>query len=209
MSWLFAPLYDFAMRSTEEACLTDWRQEVLSVAVGSVIEIGAGTGANLPLYPPAVRQVTLVEPDPGMRRQLARKVRGADDPRLVISDASAQCLPFDDGSFDTAVSTLVLCTVPDPEGALREIHRVLRPGGALLYLEHVHADSDPGRARWQRRWNPLWRRLMGGCELTRQTGETIQSAGFHLETCVPESMRKALPIVRPTIRGVARRPGAG
>ncbi|MEC9073068.1 MAG: methyltransferase domain-containing protein [Myxococcota bacterium] len=205
MSWFVAPLYDLLMRRTEAACLRPWRAEILMSARGRVLEIGAGTGANLGLYPEAVEALTLLEPDGGMRRQLHKKLKQHQSHSPEIVDASAEALPFDDASFDTVVSTLVLCTVPEPLTALGELYRVLRRGGALLYLEHVHAADNPSRARWQRRFNPLWRSLMGGCELTRDTATAMEQAGFTVETCVRESMRKALPLVRPTIRGLARR----
>jgi ubiquinone/menaquinone biosynthesis C-methylase UbiE len=114
-------------------------------------------------------------------------------------------LPFDDGAFDAVVSTLVLCSVPDVERALAEVRRVLRPGGKLLFLEHVAADDRPDRLAWQRRLEPLWMRISGNCHLTRRTGEAIRAAGFRVQRETRESMRKALPIVRPSVRGLAVR----
>ncbi len=204
MNWLVARVYDGIMRPTEEACLRRWRSELLAGAVGEVLEIGAGTGANLGHYPEGLG-LTLAEPDPHMRRQLQLRVagRGAG---VAISEGSALALPFEDGRFDAVVSTLVLCSVPDLERSLAEIYRVLAPGGALLFLEHV-VSEDPGRRAWQHRIEPLWRRVAGNCHLTRDTAAAIAAAGFELEAVERESMRKAAVFLRASVRGVARKPG--
>jgi ubiquinone/menaquinone biosynthesis C-methylase UbiE len=204
MPWLMAKLYDRMMAGTEEACLRDWRRELLSEAKGEVLEIGAGTGANLTHYPSSVTRLCLAEPDPHMRSQLEHKV--AAGPRKVeVVDAGAERLPFPDASFDTVVGTLVLCSVQDPAAAIAELYRVLRPGGQLIFLEHVAAQDNPGRLRWQRRFEPLWKRIAGNCHLTRETGAALRRAGFELLREEHASMRKAPPIVRPTIRGLARK----
>jgi SAM-dependent methyltransferase len=200
MSWFLAAIYDRYMRKSEQACLASWRAELLAAARGDVLEVGAGTGANLPCYPAAVTRLVLCEPDPHMRARLAPRAAG----RAELCAASADSLPFADASFDAVVSTLVLCSVPSPDRTLAELHRVLRPGGALLYLEHVAAE-DPGRLRWQRRLEPVWRQLAGNCHLTRHTHDAIVRAGFTIDHEARESMRKALPILRPTIRGAAIR----
>lgn len=203
MSWLMAAIYDRFMRRTE-AHLVPWRATLLSGLSGRVLELGAGTGVNLAFYPRALDRLVLAEPDRHMRARLAaRVVRERPDAEVV--DASAEALPFDDGAFDAVVSTLVLCSVRDVERALEEARRVLRPGGALLFLEHVAADERPARLRWQRRLEPIWKRLAGNCHLTRRTAEAIASAGFVLEVCERESLRQALPFTRPSVRGVARR----
>jgi len=111
-----------------------------------------------------------------------------------------------DESFDAVVSTLVLCSVRDVHGALREIFRVLRPGGRLLFVEHVAAHPDSRRFAWQRRLEPLWKRVAGNCHLTRDTEGALRRAGFQLEGIERESMRKAMPFIRRCIRGVARKP---
>lgn len=202
MSWLFATIYDAFMARTERACLGAWRRELLGQLRGSVLEIGAGTGANLVHYPEALDRLVLTETDEHMLRRLARNP-GAQG-RAEIVPASAAALPFPDASFDVVVSTLVLCTVPDPERALAEVHRVLRPSGAFVFLEHVAADGASRRA-WQRRTEPLWSRLAEGCHVTRDTRAAIANAGFGFDSLVEDEMKKALPIVKPTIRGVARR----
>ncbi|MBX3222696.1 MAG: methyltransferase domain-containing protein [Labilithrix sp.] len=206
MSWLFATVYDPFMRRTEEACLAEWRRDLLGALperAGRVLEIGAGTGANVALYPRTLERLVLTDADEHM---LVRLRRRPDTAHAEIVRASAGALPFEDASFDAVVSTLVLCSVPDPMAALGEIRRVLRPGGALIFLEHVAAEDAPARLRWQRRIEPLWSRLAGNCHLTRDTASAIERAGFTFETLTRESMRKSLPIVRPTIRGVARKP---
>ncbi len=203
MSRLFAAIYDPFMRSTEQACLSRWRADLLTQASGDVIELGAGTGVNLPFYGSQVTRLVLTEPDGHMRAKL--RTRAGLRPAVDVRAASADALPFDDATFDTVVSTLVLCSVPDVGRALAEVRRVLRPGGRLLFLEHVAADDRPARLAWQRRLEPLWCRVAGNCHLTRRTDEEIRAAGFVVEEQIRESVRKALPIVRPSVRGVARR----
>jgi ubiquinone/menaquinone biosynthesis C-methylase UbiE len=209
MSWLMAAVYDRFCSAMEEACLTEWRQHLLGSLRGAVLEVGAGTGVNVPLYPDSLERLVLTEPDPHMRRQLERKHGHLLGGRIEFVDAVAESLPADDGSFDVVVSTLVLCSVPEPARSLREIHRVLRPGGRFMFLEHVAADPhhEPARRRWQHRLEPLWKRVAGNCHLTRETEAHIRDAGFELEWVERESLRKALPIIRPSIRGAAVRPG--
>jgi ubiquinone/menaquinone biosynthesis C-methylase UbiE len=203
MSWFMAAIYDRFMRETERACLQAWRAELLAEAGGATLEVGAGTGANLPHYPRSVDRLVLAEPDRAMRARL--EARADAQARVVeIVDATVEALPFADASFDTIVCTLVLCSVGDPDRALGEVRRVLRPGGRFIYVEHVAAE-DPRRLAWQRRLDPFWRHIAGGCRLTRPTGEAIARAGFDVTWQRRESMRKALPIVRPSVRGVAVR----
>jgi ubiquinone/menaquinone biosynthesis C-methylase UbiE len=212
MSWLMAALYDRGLRSTEEACLHAWRAEVLGGLTGEVLEVGAGTGLNLPHYPDAVERLVLSEPDRHMRAKLVEKLRGNGEGggcRIEISDTSLESLPMEDASFDAVVGTLMLCSVRDLDAALAEAFRVLRPGGRLAFLEHVAAEDRPGRLRWQRRIEPVWKRISGNCHLTRRTEDAIRAAGFDIEWIRRESMRKSIPVVRPTIRGVARKPRPG
>lgn len=209
MGRLFAAIYDPFMAATERACLQQWRSVLLADVAGRVIEIGPGTGQSLahyPHYPETVQRLVLAEPDRHMRARLAGRVPAALTDRVEIIDAPADRLPFDEGSFDAVVSSLVLCTVPDLEATLREIFRVLAPGGRLLFLEHVADDERPDRLRWQARLEPLWKRLAGGCHLTRRTDEAITAAGLQLEQLERASMRKANPLTRRSIRGVARKP---
>jgi ubiquinone/menaquinone biosynthesis C-methylase UbiE len=144
-----------------------------------------------------------------MRARLRRRAAAIARP-VEIVDASLERLPLADGSVDAVVGTLVLCSVPRLDEAVTEIKRVLRPGGRFVFLEHVAAEDRPRRLRWQRRVEPLWRRVAGNCHLTRQTADAIGAAGFHFESVKRESMRKAWSLVRPTIRGVAvKAPAAG
>lgn len=202
-SLLIATIYDRFMQSGEDACVGAWRQELLAHAKGRVLEVGAGTGLNLKHYPATVSELVLCEPDPNMRRKLSSRVRDRNvDVPVEIVGAQAERLPFSDASFDTVVSTLVLCSVRDPAAALQEIRRVLRPDGIFVFLEHV-ADEDPGRLAWQRRIEPFWKRMAGNCHLQRRTCTFMQEAGFTFDRLERDKMTKALPFVRSTIRGSA------
>jgi ubiquinone/menaquinone biosynthesis C-methylase UbiE len=196
----FAALYDRGLKATEENGLRDMRREVLAGASGRTIDLGAGTGVNLDLFPQAVSELVMAEPDPHMLKQLRAKAAGRGG--VEISGASAQELPFADDSFDTAVFTLVLCTVPDPAAALRETARVLKPGGKLLFIEHVRAD-EAGLARWQDRLEKPWRFLADGCHCNRDTVALIEASPLKLERAEQGQLPKAPPIVRPLIRGSA------
>jgi ubiquinone/menaquinone biosynthesis C-methylase UbiE len=175
---IFAALYERMGDSTERRWMGRRRRRLLAGARGAALEIGGGTGANLSHYR-NVDRVVVAEPDPFMRRRLARKLEDARVP-VEVSAAGAEALPFPDGSFDTVVSTLVLCTVPDQESALDEVRRVLRPGGRLLFIEHVRAAGST--AHWQDLLEPLWGRLLGGCHPNRDTVAAIEEAGFEIET---------------------------
>ena len=175
---IFAALYDPIGASMERRWMGGRRRRLLARASGAVLEIGGGTGANLSHYQ-HVDRVVVAEPDPFMRRRLTRKLEDARVP-IEVSTAGAEELPFPDRSFDTVVSTLVLCTVPDQDSALDEVRRVLRPGGRLLFIEHVRAAGST--ARWQDRLEPLWRRLLGGCHPNRATAAAIENAGFEIDT---------------------------
>lgn len=205
MSWLTAAVYDRFMRVSEQACLAQWRADLLRELSGEVLEVGAGTGATLALYPKSVTRLVVCEPDRHMRRKLGAKRDALGMRAVEICDAGLGTLPFAAASFDAVVCSLVLCSVPDQQAALAEIARVLRPGGRFVFLEHVAADSRPNRLKWQRRIEPVWKRLMDNCHLTRRTEAAIAAAGFEIEAIQRESIRKALPIVRPSIRGVARK----
>jgi ubiquinone/menaquinone biosynthesis C-methylase UbiE len=199
----FAAMYDRGLKATEEAGLREMRRELLAGAGGRVLELGAGTGVNLDLYPDAVEDLVLVEPDPHMAKRLRAKL--AESPRAAaVVEAPAERLPCDDESFDTAVATLVLCTIPDPSAALAEAARVLKPGGQLLFVEHVRAE-DPGLARWQDRLEKPWRFLGDGCHCNRDTLATIESSRFRLGAVERNRLPKAPPIVSPLVRGSAVR----
>ena len=208
MGYLMSLVYDRVMRGVEEAGLRAWRRALLAQASGRVLEVGAGTGVNLGLYPEAVDELVASEPDRWMVKRLERAAAQVSRPRVTVAQASLEGLPFEDGAFDTVVCTLVLCSVPELAEAVGEIKRVLRPGGRLLFLEHVAARDRPTRLRWQRRVEPVWRRVAGGCCLTRRTEEALRSAGFSIEAIERESMRKVFALARPSIRGVAVKPEA-
>ncbi|HEY2073421.1 MAG TPA: methyltransferase domain-containing protein [Gaiellaceae bacterium] len=196
----FALTYDRMLAKVEKAGLRARRQALLADVGGRVLEIGGGTGANLPHYGEAVESLTITEPDPSMLRRLERHVREQARPVTVLR-APAEDLPFDDDSFDVVVSTLVLCGVDDQPRAVRELHRVLRPGGRLVFIEHVRAD-EPRLARLQDRMNGL-NRFVAGCDCNRSTLETIRAAGFQVETVERDTLKKMPKFVRPMIAGAA------
>jgi ubiquinone/menaquinone biosynthesis C-methylase UbiE len=196
----FAATYDRLSRKNEELGVRALRQSLLGDARGSVLEIGGGTGANLPFYEGEVESLVVTEPEPAMLRRLQRKAR-EQAPLAKILRAPAEDLPFEDSSFDTVVSTLVLCGVDDQQRALREIRRVLKPGGRLLFLEHVRSD-DPKFARFQDRINWL-NRFMVDCDCNRPTLSTIEGANFTVSRIEHATMPKAPKFVRPLIVGTA------
>ena len=172
-------------------------------AYGCTLEIGSGTGLNLRHYPDDLDELVLLEPDATMRPRLERRLeRGGRAARVV--DGSAERLPLADQSVDTVVSTLVLCTVDAPDLALQEIMRVLRPGGQLLFLEHVRSES-PTLAYWQDRLAAPWRRFARGCRCNRATAALIAACGLEPEPVSAASWNGMPPIVRPLIAGRAQK----
>lgn len=203
---LSAAMYDPFLALGERRGMAGRRRALLATATGSVLEVGAGTGANVHAYPAGLQELVLSEPDPAMGRRLERAAaRSRPDARVVR--AGAEDLPFPDDSFDVVVSTLVLCTVPDPVAAVAEIRRVLRPGGRLLYLEHVRSD-DPRLARWQERLATPWRRFASGCDCTRSTLELLAES-FVVELPVRDTWSGMPAIVRPLVMGAAVPRAAG
>jgi ubiquinone/menaquinone biosynthesis C-methylase UbiE len=202
-SRLFAATYDRMSARTEKAGLATHRELLLAGASGRVLEIGGGTGANLPYYGASVESLTLTEPEVPMLKRLEKRAR-EHAPRATVLRAPAEDLPFEEDSFDTAVSTLVLCGVADQPRALRELRRVLRPGGRLLFLEHVRSD-DPGEARHQDRMNGL-NRFVVGCDCNRPTLDSIKAAGFQVREIEQTVVPKAPKYVRPLIVGAAESP---
>jgi ubiquinone/menaquinone biosynthesis C-methylase UbiE len=198
---VFAAMYDKVGKGSEDAGLRDERHRLLSMAEGSTIEIGAGTGLNLTLYPATVTRLVLAEPDRHMRARLSRKVEDASSAAEVI-DAPAEHLPFPDATFDTAVVTLVLCSVEDQQSALREIARVVKPGGRLLFLEHVRSE-DEKVARSQDRIRPFYNLV--GCNPNRSTLAAIEASPFTVESVEHGEVPKAPKFERPMIVGSARR----
>ena len=204
-SRFFASTYDRFSKGMEEAGLAEMRRNLIAGASGDVLEIGGGTGANLGYYGAGVGSVTVTEPEPPMLKRLQRKVREQSSEATVLR-APAEDLPFEDASFDTVVSTLVLCGVDDQPRAVRELRRVLRPGGRLIFIEHVRSD-DPRKAKMQDRMNPL-NRFMVCCDCNRPTLDTIRSAGFEVTELERTELPKAPPFARPLIVGTARAPVA-
>jgi ubiquinone/menaquinone biosynthesis C-methylase UbiE len=203
---VFAATYDRFSAKAERDCFAAHRQTLLSAASGDVLEIGGGTGANLPFYNGAVSTLTITEPEKPMVRRLQKHIQQRK-PEAKLLRAPAEDLPFNDESFDAVVSTLVLCTVEDQPRALRELRRVLRPGGKLLFMEHVRSD-DEKLARWQDRLLPLNVRLMHGCHCNRATLVGIRAAGFEVDQVEFGVITHAPAFVRPLIVGVAERPVA-
>jgi SAM-dependent methyltransferase len=197
----FATLYDPLLWLGERAGMADRRRSLLARAQGRTVELGSGTGLNLRYYPDDLDELILTEPEPAMRVRLAQRVRRVR-PQGRVLDASAEHLPFADGAVDTVVSTLVLCTVDDAAPALREIARVLRPGGRLLFLEHVRSAS-PRLAHWQDRLARPWHAFAEGCHCNRDTRELIRSSGLDVADVTEAAWGGMFPIVRPLIIGTA------
>ncbi len=200
----FARIYPALSRSEEKAGVTEQRRLLLAGLSGSVIEVGAGNGLNFPHYPAEVAAVLPVEPEPRLRTLATRSAAGAPVPVEVTAGAGER-LPAGDGAFDAAVAGFVLCSVADQGTVLRELLRVLKPGGQLRFLEHVRAQT-PGLLRFQRAVDAtVWPLLLGGCHTSRDTAAAIEQAGFRIEQIerfdLPES---SVPVpAKPHIRGVA------
>ena len=195
-----ALVYDPFVWLGEIAGMRRQRRMLVGSAYGRVVEIGAGTGLNVVHYPDDLAELMLIEPEPGMRRRLARRLE-RHGPVARIIDAPAERLPLADASVDTVVSTLVLCTVDDPETALREIARVLRPDGQLLFIEHVRASSR-FLAQCQDKLLRPWRGFAGGCMCNRRTVELMRACGFTV--AAEDAVWRGLPtIVHPLAVGRA------
>ena len=202
-SKLFALTYDRQMAKVEKAILRALREGLLAGASGDVLEIGGGTGANLPFYRPEAGSLTITEPETAMVRRLERRA-GEQAPEATILRAPAEDLPFEDGTFDVAVSTLVLCGVSDQPRALRQLRRVLRPGGQLLFIEHVRS-GDPRLAHHQDRMNWM-NQLVMRCDCNRPTLTSIQEAGFTVTDVEHLVFHKAPSFASPLIVGRATAP---
>ena len=197
--WLFAAGYD-VLNWGVEGRLAPYRHLTAGRAWGEVVEIGGGTGANLPFYRPDVR-LTMVEPNPHMAKRLYSKAAKLGREVTIVPDVG-EYLPFSDASVDSVVTTLVLCMVDDLHKVVAEARRVLRPGGTLLFYEHVISPSATAR-KWQDRVNPVWRFVTTGCNLNRDISGAIRSAGFTaVEVCAFE-LSVGLPVTIPNIVGAA------
>ncbi len=192
---VFAALYDRFMKQAEKK-VGRHREWIVGGARGKVLEVGAGTGAAFPFYRKA-DEVVALEPDPFMRAKGEARLRGLRN--ISLRPGPVENLPFQDASFDTAVSTLVFCSVATPRRGLSELHRVLRPGGEFRFIEHVRADGLGGPVLDA--ITPFWKRISAGCHLNRRTLDDIRRTGFE----VGEVRRDTLPPGVPLVAGVARR----
>jgi ubiquinone/menaquinone biosynthesis C-methylase UbiE len=199
---VFAALYDRIGARWEERYGADLRRRLLADVRGRVLEVGVGTGLSFPHYPPVDDLVGVEPSEPMLRRARERAAQMARE--ITLLEAPAEQLPFEDESFDTVVTTAVLCTVRDPERALAEIRRVLRPSGQFRFSEHVRA-SDPKLARWQDRLERPWGVIAGGCHPNRRTLAAIEAAGFTVTEVEEGNMPGTPRLVRPYVLGTATR----
>jgi ubiquinone/menaquinone biosynthesis C-methylase UbiE len=174
--WLFPRFLDWSAANNDE--LKALRARTLAAASGRVLELGFGTGLNLGHYPPGVRRIVAVDPNPGMARRARARIAAAGI-EVDYHPITAEALPFEARSFDSVVCTLTLCSIPAVAAALREVHRVLRPGGQFLFFEHGR-HPDANTYRWQRRLNPLWRRVFDGCNIDRDMAGLVSASGLQL-----------------------------
>jgi SAM-dependent methyltransferase len=206
---LFARWYPVVAGWSENAGQRDTRAELVGRARGRTLEIGAGNGYNLPHYGDGVTDLVVTEPSPHMVRLLHRQLIA--QPPLVgaweLVAAGAERLPFDDASFDTVVAVYVHCTIPDPGAALREIARVLRPGGRYLFLEHVRSPDSAALGRLQDIVDKPHTVVAAGCHPNRRFERLLAASPLSVEESVRGRMPRSSPTVRPTVRGVARAPG--
>lgn len=200
---IFPHLMDWSMRGKHRR---REREAALAPAFGDVLELGFGTGLNLPHYPGAVRTLTALEPADMLPRRVARRIGAARMPVERVRRA-AESLPFPPGRFDCVVSTWTLCTIADPVSALREIIRVLRPGGRFLFIEHGRSD-DPAVARWQDRLNPVWKPIGCGCNMNRKIDDLIRRAGLEIRRLDRFLFPGDPRVLGETYRGVAQSPAA-
>ena len=194
-------LTHLAMRQEQ---LQPYRRRMVSAVRGQVLEIGIGSGLNLPLYPEAVQRVIGVDPSPGLLRLASRASRGSTR-RTDLVEGVAEDLPLEDASMDCAVASWTLCSVSEPRRALAEIRRVLAPGGIFSFVEHGLAPEEEKRVRrWQRRLTPVWRRCCGNCHLDRPMADLVRQSGFRLERLETGYARGPRPVTF-MYEGVARR----
>lgn len=193
---ILASILDIAMKPMEGL-----RHRVVPLATGRVLEIGVGTGMNAGIYDLAsVVEIVGIEPDPHMLKRARPRWEALGCPTQLVQ-AGAEDMPFEDSSFDTVVLTFTLCTIPDAEGSVREMHRVLRPDGRLLFAEHTASDHGPMRA-FQGAIDPLWGVFAGGCHLNRDAVALLQAGGFAIDEVIGHG-RGQLNL-SPVHRGVAR-----
>lgn len=196
---LFPWVLDHAMRREP---IERQRPIALAGARGEVLEIGFGTGLNLPHYPREVTRVVALEPNAKVSRRARERIEASPVEVELAALRGDRPLPFDAGRFDSAVSTWTLCTIPDVDRALAEVHRVLKPGGRLFFVEHGLA-SDPGVQRWQHRLNPVSRALGDGCNLDRDIAALLGASPLEVERCDTYYLENTLRLGGYTFRGTA------
>ncbi len=203
---LFVRFYRSSRKTAVKRGENEHRRRALAGLAGRVVEVGAGDGANFPLYPTTVTEVIAVEPEPRLREHAEQAARETSVPIRVVP-GTAEDLPVEDGSTDAVLASLVLCTVPDQATALAEARRVLRPGGELRFYEHVHARHQPLRGLLEvADRSRIWPAVGGGCHPTRDTLNAIEDAGFTVESCDELMFSPSVIIPKiPHILGVARR----
>ncbi len=192
-------LINMAMRN---AHLTPYRERIISAAVGRVVEIGIGSGLNLPFYGPQVKELIGLDPSPQLVEMAKRAAQSFATP-VTFVEGSAEAIPLDDRSIDTVVTTWTLCSIPEAVQALAEMHRVLRPGGQLLFIEHGLAPEESVRV-WQNRVTPLWKCIGGGCHLNRPIQAMIEQAGFTIAALENSYVAKAPRMMSYIYEGRAR-----
>jgi ubiquinone/menaquinone biosynthesis C-methylase UbiE len=173
---IVSPLIDLSMRNKR---LRPYRERVAGAAEGRILDVGIGSGMNLPFYAPQAREIFGLEPSPWLLARARRKAQRTQVP-VHLLEGSAERIPLAAHSMDTVVLTWTGCSIPDIATALGEMRRVLKPGGRLLFVEHGRA-PEPGVARWQDRINPFWQRISGGCRLNRKIDDLLVDAGFHVD----------------------------
>ncbi len=203
---VFARLYNWLTWAGELTTVGRWRSEALQTASGRLLIVGLGPGHDLAHLPPAVTEVIAVEPAAAMRRIAAR--RTAARPVRLIAGVGER-LPLPDASVDSALLALVLCSVEDPVAVLGEVARVLRPGGSVCVLEHVRARDGSRLGRVQDLLARLWSRIAGGCEPHRRTRRAFEAAGYDTSALADRTLVLNVPLLAPTLIGVARPPASG
>lgn len=198
--WLFPRLCDWVMRQPRLSAL---RRELLSGVKGEVLEIGFGSGLNLPHYPKGVTRITAVDPNGAMSRLAEKRVNASPIP-VDYKIIGAERIPIGDAAFDSVVSTWTLCSIPDVGLALKEIGRLLKPGGRFFFLEHGRS-AEPNVAAWQDRLTPLNKKLAGGCHLNRDIGEIIEAAGLKIVALDRFYLEKGPKIASYFYRGAAEK----